>query len=169
MQGIRQRNVAPGSALGELFFRTDPETGTANDYGQVFVFPRAVRIDIVELGIAANSFTGTGASAQISYLATGLDGNEALIQTPLTAGYTSLYNHNGTAYDIAAAGFRCERAESNQGYLAQLLQQTSHGQIKNSFDSETNLHFRLEVNKDTLSLWDGFAWCKARIWYPEDL
>ncbi len=137
-QGIRQRNVAPGSSLGEFYIRTRAHPTAANTYGEVFVFPRASRIQLMELGMSVSAITtsGDGARAVADYLAAGLDGSEDLIQDPVTAAYTTLHTHVGVAaYELAAIGWRGERAPDNQPYLAQLIQQVGDGQQLHTFDS----------------------------------
>jgi len=169
MQGIRQRNVAPGSSLGEVFLQTYLHPTAANDYGEVFVFPRASRIQITELGISCGVLTGTSMAAEIAYLAAGLVGTEALIQDAITGGYATLYTHVGGAYELTAAGFATERADHGQPYLAQLLNKSTDGQGSNAFDSETNLHFRLGINVTAITVsTNTYAFCRAKIWYPED-
>lgn len=170
-QGIRQRNVAPGSALGEFYIRTRAHPTAANNYGEVFVFPRASRIQLMELGLSVSAITtsGAGARANVMYLAAGLSGSEVLIQDPVTSNYVDLYTHVGNAlYDLAGPGWRAERCAENQPYLAQLIQQAALGQKANSFDSETNLHIRLGLDMDSVTVFTGYAYAHIKVWYPED-
>lgn len=170
-KGIRQRNVAPGSSLGEFYIRTRAHPTAANDYGEVFPFPRASRIQLMELGVSASAITtsGAGARANVAYLAAGLSGSEVLIQDPVTASYATLYTHAGVAaYELGGVGFRAERAAGNQPYLAQMIQQAAFGQKANSFDTETNMHIRLGIDMDAVTVFTGFAFAKIKVWYPED-
>lgn len=167
---IRQRNVAAGSSLGEFYIRTRAHPTAANDYGEVFVFPRASRIQLMELGVSVGAVTtsGNGAAANVAYLPAGLVGSEVLIQDPETASYTLLHSHVGTVYELGVVGFRAERAADNQPYLAQLLNRATFGQGSNSFDDETNMHIRLGLLMDSVTVFTGFAYAHIKVWYPED-
>jgi hypothetical protein len=38
----------------------------------------------------------------------------------------------------------------------------------NAFDGKTNMHLYLQINKTTITAFDGYCWMKVRAFYPED-
>lgn len=166
MPSIRQRNIAPGSGVGEIYIRTYVDVTQPGDYAENFVFPRATRIWLMEMGMSVADITTTGSmAAEAGYLAAGLDGSEDLL-TDLSD--TVLRTHVGvSAYEITADNnWVAERAAPNQWYLAAL--ENGLGQKANGFDSETNMHIQLAIRKTSVTGFDGFAWMMLKIWYPED-
>jgi hypothetical protein len=166
MPSIRQRNIAPGSGLGEIHIRTFEDVTQPADYAENFVFPRATRIWLMEMGLSVANITTTGSmAAEAGYLAAGLDGTEAML-TDLAD--TVLYTHVGQAiYEVVADNnWVAERARDHQPYLAAL--ERGMGQGANAFDSQTNMHIQLAIRKTTTTLFDGFAWMNLKVWYPED-
>jgi hypothetical protein len=169
MPSIRQKNIAPGSGLGEILIQTDQETSTA-DYAENFVFPRATRIWLMEMGTCCLNITGTSMAAEAAYLAAGMDGTEVLISDLMD---TVLYTHEGvSAYELTADNtWVAERCAAHQPYLAALEAgrgNDNQGLGSNGFDSETNMHIQLAVRKTAITLYDGWAWMKLKVWYPED-
>ena len=67
MPSIRQKNIAPGSGLGEIYLRTYPDVTQPGDYAENFVFPRATRIWLMEMGMSVANITGTSMAAEAGY------------------------------------------------------------------------------------------------------
>jgi len=166
MPSIRQKNIAPGSGAGEIYVQTFLDVTQPADYAEVFVFPRATRIWVMEMGLSVSNITTSGSmAAEVSYLAAGLDGTEDLISD---LSDTVLRTHVGVSvFEIVADNnWVSERAASHQPYLAAL--QDSLGQGVSAFDGETNMHIQLAIRKTSVTLFSGFAWMNLKVWYPED-
>lgn len=167
---FRLRNVHPNSALGELRLQTFLNV-LAVDYGQIFVFPRAEEVRVMEVGLAVESHTGlTEAHLEIAYPNVGLVGTESLIDDDgtLDAAFTTILNDNATAFDVNAAGWMARRADPalGQEYLCRVVRGQGEGQ--NAFDDFHNLALRLAIGMTGASALNDYAWMNVRVFYPED-
>jgi hypothetical protein len=166
MGGMRQKNVAPGSGLGEMFLRTFLDSSTT-DYGELFVFNRATRIWVTGVGMGCSSHTGlTTVAVQLGYLAAGLVGTEDLLDIGEID--TVLHDQAGGVYELDDENqWSAQRCDAHQPYLWKIEAPTAQGQ--NAFDTDKNLHLMLGMVKvGSPSAFVGAAWMTVRVWYPED-
>lgn len=114
-------------------------------------------------GICVNALDGTSVRVDVRARTLGNLGGLTLESGNLGAGYFNQI----TGPELTAVGWRAFRATPEQKFLAELIGGAT-GFAAHDYDTNENGEVILEIQKTTLSVFDGFAWLQLRVFKSRD-
>lgn len=163
---IRQRNIQPGSGVGEFTLFSDILASQTGNHAVAHPFANIARLDLVELGIACTNFGGTSPTADLVVSTKDMvDSTLNMDATVGPVGHTTIYTNPAT-YQVTSTDEWSQNRAGRGGYLARVDAPTGVNDLNNL---DTIIPRVLLSLGGTTPDFSGWYWAVFRAWYAREI